>query len=502
MLKKYLLPVTVIATGIFVNLSCKPRKSEVLWNTTFPVIGSQSSPRTTDLNKDGTLDIVMGAGQNEYQHSEQGILAIDGKNGKLLWQHETHDQVYGSATFLDINGDGINDVFIGGRSTNFKALDGKTGKTIWEYTYHFENDSILKYARFNFQNCVLVPDKNGDKLPDLLVQNGGNAKAAPNSTKDRYPGVLMVIDSKTGNIVAADMMPDGKESYMSPLYFKQPNGEEFVLFGTGGETIDGHLYVASLNDLMERKLSKATLIASEEGHGFIAPPSLADITEDGFLDIVAISHGSSIFAIDGKNYTSLWKRVIPNTESSNGFAVGYFNKDDIPDFFTFVSKGAWPQSTGSVQIMLDGKTGHIAYENNLGCTGFSSPVVYDLNDDGQDEAIISINEYDCNRGYVNRSKLEIKNKLIAINFKSGIIQTIEELPRFKNIFSTPWIGDLDQDSYLDVIHCQYFSPSSDLLTFLGMQVKRISLPIKVKKPVLWGAYMGSKGDGIFQNEKP
>ncbi len=472
-----------------------------MWNTSFPLIGSQSSPRTTDLNKDGTLDIVIGAGQNEYQHSEQGVLAVDGKTGKVLWQHETHDQVYGSATFLDITADGIDDVFIGGRSKNFKALDGKTGKSLWEYTYRYENDSILKYARFNFNNCVLVPDKNNDQLPDLLVQNGGNAKAAPHSTQNRFPGVLMLLDSKTGNIIAADTMPDGKESYMSPLFFKQPGGEEMVIFGTGGETIDGHLYIAKMADFLARKLSKATLIASEKGHGFIAPPALADITNDGYPDIVAISHGSGIFAVDGKTKKPLWQRQIPNTESSNGFAVGYFTNDAVPDFFTFVSKGEWPQSTGSVQIMLDGKTGKIAYQNTLGCTGFSSPVVYDLNDDGTDEAIISLNEYDCDRGYVNKAALKIQNRLVAIHFNTGVVQVIEELPRFKNIFSTPWIGDLDQDAYLDIIHCQYFSPSSDLLTFLGMQIKRISLPVKIQKPVLWGAYMGTDGNGIFRPKK-
>ena len=151
-----------------------------MWNEDFPVIGSQSSPRTTDLNGDGVLDIVIGAGKNEYQHSEQGIIAMDGKTGKMLWQQEASDQVYGSATFYDITDDGVTDVFIGGRSPHFKALDGKTGKLIWEYKYaDHEKDSILKYARFNFNNSVLVPDVNNDGLMDLLTVNGGNSYANP-----------------------------------------------------------------------------------------------------------------------------------------------------------------------------------------------------------------------------------------------------------------------------------------------------------------------------------
>jgi outer membrane protein assembly factor BamB len=479
--------------------SCTPKrtKSELVWDQNFPVIGSQSSPRATDLNGDGVLDLVMGAGKNEFQHSEQGIIAINGKTGELLWQQEAPDQVYGTPTFQDINGDGVPEVFIGGRSPNLKALDGKTGEVIWTYKYQYENDPVLKYARFNFYNLIIIPDQNNDGLPDLLTVNGGNAEADPYTTENRYPGVLMVLDAKTGQVLAADTMPDGKESYMTPLCFAQPGSEEHhVIFGTGGETIDGHLYMVRLADLMDQKLSRAKIIASEKGHGFIAPPVLADINQDGAYDIVAISHGSTIFALDGKDQRLLWQQQIPNTESSNSFAVGYFTKDDVPDFFTFVSKGEWPDNTGSLQIMLDGKDGRIAYMDSIGCTGFSSPVVYDLNGDGVDEVILSINEFDCNRHIADRSSFTIVNKLISINFNKKSVSLIDQTPGFKNIFTTPWIGDMDQDGYLDIVHCQYYN-YSDLLSFLGMQVKRISTPVRVKDAPVWGAYMGTKGDGIF-----
>lgn len=482
---------------IFSFINCTKKKSELVWETNLPVIGSQSSPRTADLNDDGILDIVMGAGKNEYQKSKQGILAFDGKTGNILWQQEALDQVYGSPTFYDITGDGIVDVFIGGRSPHLQALNGKNGDVIWEYQYQYENDSILKYAHFNFQNSVIVPDQNGDGLDDLLTVNSGNSKAAPGSEDDRYPGVLMLFDSKNGNVIAADTMPDGKESYMPPLCFLQPGDEELtIIFGTGGETIDGNLYRAKLSDLFEKKLSNAKVIASEKGHGFIAPASIADITHDGVYDIIAISHGSTAFAIDGRDQHLLWKRVFKNTECSNSFAVGYFTDDDTPDFFTFVSKGVWPNSTGSLQVMLDGKTGDIVYQDSIGCTGYSSPVVYDINNDGTDEAIISVNEFDCSVGFVGAPPKAMENKLIAIDFQSGKTQLIDQAPGFKNIFTTPWIGDMDDDGYLDIIHCQYYH-TGDLLLFLGMRIRRISYAVKMNKKVRWGAYMGSQGIGIF-----
>lgn len=470
----------------------------MVWNQSFPVIGSQSSPRASELNGDGVLDIVMGAGKNEYQHSEQGIIALNGKTGELLWQQEAPDQVYGSATFVDINNDNIKDVFIGGRSPHFKALNGKNGDVIWQFNYEqYKEHPVIKYARYNFNNSVLIPDQNNDGIGDLLTVNGGNSKAEPYSEANRYPAVLMIFDSKTGGVIAADTMPDGKESYMTPICFSQPDGAPTVVFGTGGETIDGNLFIVSLSDLKNRNLSKARSIASEKGHGFIAPPLAADINHDGFYEIVAISHASTTFAINGKDLNLLWKQHVPNTESSNSLAVGYFTKDDVPDFFTFISKGVWPNNTRTMQILLDGKDGRIAFVDSLGCTGYSSPVVYDVNNDGYDEAIISINDFDCSLGFAGKSPSTIENRLVAFDFMSNRIIPIDQQKGFKNIFSTPWIGDLDDDGYLDIVHCQYYH-RGDLLSFLGMNVKRIDTPIKLRSDLKWSAYMGSKMNGVFK----
>lgn len=476
-------------------------KSELVWTKDIPVIGSQSSPRTTDLNKDGVLDIVIGAGKNEFQKSDMGILAFDGKTGNILWKQEANDQVFGSAVFCDLTGDNIKDVFIGGRSPQLKAIDGSNGNLLWEYNYDkHKDDPVLRYAKFNFNNGVLVPDQNNDGIEDLLTVNGGNALAVPYLSRDRYPGVLMLLDTKTGNVIAADTMPDGKESYMTPLCFSQHGSKDLrIVFGTGGETIDGNLYISSMSQLLEKKLSQAKVIATDTGHGFIAPATLADINGDRNLDIIAISHGSKAVAIDGKDYHTIWSKTFPGTECSNSFAAGYFTNDAVPDFFTFISKGQWPNSEGSVQIMLNGKDGSLEYKDSIGCTGFSTPVVYDLNDDGRDEAIISVNEFDCSLGYASKRPKQMENKLIAINFADKSINTIDQSVGFKNVFSTPWIGDLNKDGYMDIIYCQYFH-HGDLLAFLGMRVKRIDTPVKIKVPVKWGAFLGSNSDGIFNAE--
>src|SRR5690606_10469584 len=133
----------------------------------------------------------------------------------------------------------------------------------------------------------------------------------------------------------------------APLYFQQQGSDDHtIVFGSGGETIDGKLYATTLSDLMKGDISSAKVLASEVGHGFIAPPVAADINQDGQVDIIAISHASSVFAIDGKTLEPLWQQKIDGTESSNSFAVGYFAGDDeVPGFLTFVLNAKWRDST-------------------------------------------------------------------------------------------------------------------------------------------------------------
>src|SRR6266542_2831050 len=89
---------TVCMAFIFARFLCAcslapaKKQSVVVWNKNLPVIGSLSSPRTADLNNDGVLDSVMGAGKNEFQKTDMGILAFDGKSGNLLWKQSAIDQ--------------------------------------------------------------------------------------------------------------------------------------------------------------------------------------------------------------------------------------------------------------------------------------------------------------------------------------------------------------------------------------------------------------------------
>ncbi|NND34350.1 MAG: hypothetical protein HKN76_17330, partial [Saprospiraceae bacterium] len=219
---------------------------------------------------------------------------------------------------------------------------------------------------------------------------------------------------------------------------------------------------------------------------------------DKILDIVTISHTGTVSAIDGASLNLLWQRTFVGVESSNGCAVGQFTGDRTPDIVAVLDKGIWPNYSHAIQVVFDGANGDIIYRDSIGCFVVSSPVIYNLDNKGPDEIIVSINDYDCDIRITEDtlSPPSMENKLVAINVITNTTQIIDQTPGFKNVFSTPWIGDLDNDKYLDIIYCQYYNPNN-FQRFLGMSVKRVSTPVRIRKPVSWGEYLGSAQNGIF-----
>lgn len=479
-----------------VMLSCRNHEKNNSWVAVFKGFGSNSSPRLADLTGDGILDVVIGAGKNEWVATDSAVIALDGQTGNLLWQVGAPNQVVGSALFLEVTGDGIPDVFIGGRSAFMVGIDGRSGKLLWTYKPPENATNALKFAHYCFFNPQVIPDQTGDGIPDLLAANGGNAQAFPNTSQFRDPGVLMVINSKTGEIITAAAMPDGRETYMSPVVHDFDNDNKLeVVIGTGGETIGGNLYRCLLADVLKGDLSGAKALNYTGGHGFIAPPVLADITGDGTLDIVANNQGGILFAFDGRTDSLIWKIEVKGTEASSSLAVGYFNDDDVPDFFGQYAVGIWPANKGARQVAIDGRNGQIIEEFALGCTGFFSPVAWDFDDDGFDEVLMSVNDYPCSGIFVT----DIEHSLVIFDVQDKKVLPFSERKSVKNLSSTPWLGDMDEDGFLDVVYCVQAN-TSQIVEFYGMAMLRHESRRRIAAPPRWGAYMGTAGDGIFRKK--
>jgi len=205
------------------------------WTAEFKNLGSLSSPRVTDLNSDGIKDIIIGSGRIEFMPCDSAVIAIDGSTGETIWTIDASDQMFGSAMFLDISDDGIDDIFIGGRSAELIAINGSTGEEIWRFLRTNDKQVIKSRDWFNFYNPQFIPDFDGD----------------PN----RPVGYIMTISSKTGKLNSLAEMPDARESYFSVSVLEDTiAGMHEVVFGSGGETMPGHLYFEDLNNILKEKI--------------------------------------------------------------------------------------------------------------------------------------------------------------------------------------------------------------------------------------------------------
>lgn len=159
----------------------------------------------------------------------------------------------------------------------------------------------------------------------------------------------MILDGQNGALISRAAMPDGKEIYMSVAVLpgsspKQKN----VVFGTGGETLPGNLFVSSISEIRSGDLSKAIKLDSSNTKGFVGPAAWVDINSDGIHDIVANAVDGRLLAFDGLSHQSIWKVEVPGTEAYSSVAIGNFNKDKIPDFFVSFGQGVWPDLNWSI----------------------------------------------------------------------------------------------------------------------------------------------------------
>jgi hypothetical protein len=232
----------------------------------------------------------------------------------------------------------------------FLAIDTVAGKVLW--TVKVSNDDLS-----NFYTAQIIYDLNADGVAEILVSHGGDPLRVPGK-QVHVIGLLLILDGRTGHILNSIHVPDGGETYYSPQIYSSIEGTQTVLFGTGGETHGGSLWAINLLDLIKGNGSQAVRLLSDPYKGIMVPPVLVDITSDGTVDIVMALYNSSVIAIDGRTFQEIWRYTTTGSETYSTPAAGFFNEDDVPDFFVKYSVGpGYPIYYYAESTILDGKTG-------------------------------------------------------------------------------------------------------------------------------------------------
>lgn len=476
--------IRIIFLSVFLSFSINASSQNRLWKVVVDSASLFSSPRLVDLNRDGNLDIVIGGGV-ENSPSGNGVIAIDGNTGRVLWTVDAPSQIYTSALFQDISGDGVKDVFIGGRAANYFAINGATGEIIWKFFEGSQPES-RKAGLLNFFGTQFVEDLDKDGFKDLLLTNGGDYLAKKGET-DRPTARLMVVSSATGEIIQSARMPDGKESYYAPHLIKI-EGEKHVVFGTGGETIGGSLFIAPYDKFARKgKLKKPKTLFSDSVKGFILNSVVTDINNDDEVDIITASMNGVISAADGVSGEKIWSRSFPGRECYVTPSLGKFNEDQIPDVFTIIATGTFPQYSAFELLILDGKNGEVILQEKRGFNQFSPAVIANVDDDPLDEIIYLENEL------VHVEDFIVENKICVYNVTEKRATFIGRSRAGMAMASAPTIADINKNGSLEIVVGVSTLPKEQGELPQGI-IECIILP-KTVSSVLWPGYLGPNENG-------
>jgi len=456
------------------------------WQFFIDSIPTLSSPRACDLNNDGIKDIVFGGGTDGV-YSNNGIMAVNGHNGTLLWKRPARNEVFGSALFMDITNDGIKDVFIAGRQAQLLAINGQNGNLIWDYFPYNVNpgDSGL----YNFYNPQWIDDVSGDGMMDLLVANGGDHDA-PVWDTTRPPGHLMVVNSMNGALIAKAVVPDSAETYCSAVVVDlNGSGTKYVLYGTGGETLGGSFWACPLIALLGNTLAPSIPIVTDPDFGFIAPPSFhKDAIGEAYIFVQ--SYSGALYKIKGGDLSVQWSYDLPNTESSAQPVIGNFTGNSKPDVFLGLAKGTSSGYSDYYQVLLDGASGNVVLKDSIGNLQFASGNAVDLNNDGRDEAVLSVNYFENGHW---------KHRLKSFDFVSNTIQTLGPTHAGVNLGSTPLFTNLDQDATMDLIYLVK-KDSLNPIGWKGVYARKLELSsVFPNAGIAWGSYLGTINTGEYFN---
>ncbi len=232
----------------------------------------ESSPAVGDIDGDGRMEIVFGAGSTFTPNAHGGLYALN-DNGSVLWRFNTpdstgdgyRDAVYSSPALGDLDGDGTLEVVFGSWDSRVRALNGENGSIQWEV---FLRDTVW----------------SSPALGDI--------------DRDGYLDVVIGVDTH----------------YEAP--FGTINGGALHVFNRDGAELTG--FPRHVDEII------------------VSSPALVDLDGDRWLDIVVgtghyYNRGRQVHAWDHNgNYLSGWPKSTGNSCWSSP-AVGNLDGDQLPE---------------------------------------------------------------------------------------------------------------------------------------------------------------------------
>ena len=180
-----------------------------------------------------------------------------------------------------------------------------------------------------------------------------------------------------------------------------------------------------------------------------------------------------------------------NTETSAAPTIGNFTGDVTPDIYVVLAQGHAPSFSDYFQVLIDGASGNLVWMDSLSTINFSSASAVDIDLDGRDEVLASLNYH---------TGTHFTHQISVIDFDESSVNPLSDLVGGVNLGSSILIDDLDQNGNLDIVYA-YRADSLNPMGPNGFKVSRRELNTAIPPTgIAWGAYMGTNLDGQYNYE--
>lgn len=345
----------------------------------------------------------------------------------LHWTYSTDSDIWATPVLTDLDGRGLNSIIFSNRAGEVHAINGQDGTRRWL----FKTESEIT-------GSLTAVDINGDGLPEVFFGS--------------HDGCLRVVNANGESIWSFQAQGVIRSK---PLVCRLPGEDEWVVIFA-----DYHNLVYALNGshgtLRWRQwLRYHPFVAYSQG--IVSSPAIADLDQDGRLEVVIGTRNKRIFALDAATGQIKWfRRVSYGLDSSP--SVAWINGYPV----IFIGSGESLNGLGDNSIYaFDGATGRTLWRQRTKGGLDSSPSIGDINGDGQLEVVeatladASLYAWNAEEGTLLwRYRIEPTNQCrhnddnICIPLDRNDYFTQAAICRS---YSTPVFVDLNRDGRLEVV---------------------------------------------------
>jgi outer membrane protein assembly factor BamB len=252
------------------------------------------------------------------------MLAIDGREGSLLWRHKTKGYNMGGMAAVDIRKNGGMDAIVPSEDGSVYALAGDDGTILWKRplgdtggrsiptVVDLNSDGVLDVAVLSKSGVLwLLDGLKGDVLG--TAEGGPGAAGRPSAVLSPTGELLIICPMGTAGVVALDWTHRVNKWQVRT---KAPVVASPIVCDLEGDGQKEVIVTTAWGEMEVLDLQTGEWIwGFRVGDGGIeADPAVADLDGDGVLDIVVADHGHGLHAILGVGNRGGRKRMTRTQE--------------------------------------------------------------------------------------------------------------------------------------------------------------------------------------------